>query len=80
MSRSLARSLVKTHVSQPYSNIDIHAALNSRILKFSGVLADLRIDSSLDVFLSRLHVRSEVFEILDRGNVFAIDGKVNEWC
>ena len=34
-------------ISQPYSNIEIHAALNKRILKLSLILGDLNIDLSL---------------------------------
>ena len=35
------------HVSKPYSNIQMDAALNIRILKLSLIFADLNIDLSL---------------------------------
>ena len=38
---------VSIQVSQPYSNIEIHAALNKRILKLSLIFGDLNIDLSL---------------------------------
>ena len=38
---------VSIKVSQPYSNIEIHAGLNKRILKLSLTFGDLNIDLSL---------------------------------